>query len=165
MNGKLPGLLFQSQEPLKWKYYPHTTHFFPVNQISRPAAPFSISSFASVSSVRVRFVCSLFKPGLRCFSHIFAAISSDAISTPDLFSVAGKNGILCLWYCLLSSVPQQQPFSYSCVTVQRVCGWRLCVSPPVMRLKKNTANTFFTTSVLFSYLSILCVSLCVFLHL
>lgn len=32
--------------------------------------------------------CFLFKPGLGCFSHIFAAISSHAISTLDLFAVA-----------------------------------------------------------------------------
>lgn len=78
----------------KLEYCSHNTHFFEISHIYFLAVSFSISSIVLILSLCVFPLCFLLKRGLRCFSNIFAAISSDAISTPSLFAIASKNCIL-----------------------------------------------------------------------
>lgn len=110
------------------QYFQHCFHFFPMC---------------------LSLMCFLFKPGLRCFSHIFAVISSYAISTLDLFAAASKNGIPSCWYCLLSVIPPQR------LIFLQLCNRTACMYEACVRYKKHTEQTHFTTAVWFLCLPIL----------
>lgn len=114
---------FKAKEALKWKYCPNSTHSCKMNPSSFLAVSFHhCSPFLYVC---ISLMCFLFKPGLRCFSHIFAAISSGAVSTPDLFAAASKKMAL-FAVGTVCSAPSLNNSSFLTV-VSRTCVYGGCV--------------------------------------